>query len=198
MTLPDKPPECAIKEHPDPAGITLQWALPDIGSQRYAYAFGPLCGMGFFAYIFHLLFKATLRNPIRPGDVPQLLAFGCLFTLACMFPIWLVWCLLRPSRPESIRLEADAFHFVPGIARSNPEERPETIPGKPFVMWLGWIGPSVRMLRSEMSGFILDRIGKRQRLWFGSGGRCVEVGMTLSEPDREWLHAVLEQWRKAP
>jgi hypothetical protein len=46
----------------------------------------------------------------------------------------------------------------------------------------------------EIRGFVLDRVGERQRLTFDRGADRVEIGADLREPEREWLFAVLHRW----
>lgn len=51
--------------------------------------------------------------------------------------------------------------------------------------------------REALSPFVLDRTGERQRLTFDHNSKRREIGTTLDEPDREWLWATLERWRRA-
>ena len=39
----------------------------------------------------------------------------------------------------------------------------------------------------------LERIGERQKLFFVYGGRRIEIGDSLSEPEREWLYEIIKE-----
>ena len=54
--------------------------------------------------------------------------------------------------------------------------------------------PAVAVARSEIGGFVLERVGERQRLAFDRGADRLELGAFLREPEREWLFAVLRRW----
>jgi hypothetical protein len=107
-----------------------------------------------------------------------------------------LWSLLRPSRPESVTLGFDSLRYDSGTSTwpmtaqqhewrrhgASPESR-LSVRGKP-----------ITVSRSELTGFTLDRIGERQRLTFDHGAERIEIGACLREPEREWLHAVLQRW----
>jgi hypothetical protein len=46
---------------------------------------------------------------------------------------------------------------------------------------------------SQMNNLRLERAGERQRLTFDYGRERIEIGCTLSEPEREWLYGVLRE-----
>ncbi len=43
---------------------------------------------------------------------------------------------------------------------------------------------------------VLERVGERQRLRFDVGRDRVEMGVWLTEPEREWLAMELEKWQR--
>jgi hypothetical protein len=53
---------------------------------------------------------------------------------------------------------------------------------------------AVDVARSDIPGFVLERVGERQRLCFDRGADRLEIGARLREPEREWLFAVLQRW----
>jgi hypothetical protein len=80
-------------------------------------------------------------------------------------------------------------------------------PGRsPYNPWqqYGWWGwghpaalkptPAAEVARSDIRGFVLERVGERQRLCFDQGADRLEIGAGLREPEREWLFAVLRKW----
>jgi hypothetical protein len=48
---------------------------------------------------------------------------------------------------------------------------------------------------SQLDSLRLERIGERQRLTFDHGRERIEVGKTLSEPEREWLYQIIKDHR---
>jgi hypothetical protein len=120
---------------------------------------------------------------------------GIDYFLAGLFVFWAVggilvarglWDLLRPTRPESVRLGVDTFRHDPERAPLGPSRKSSAF-GRSKPMEVN---------RVELAGFALDRDGERQRLSFDRGGERVEIGPCLREPEREWLHQVLETWRQ--
>lgn len=104
---------------------------------------------------------------------------------------------------ESIELRADSLTYDNG-----PPLMPFPILcffGFPFlfnpVLTSGYTTPmphfwrKKRMFsRDSMGSFTLDRIGVRQRLRFDCGRERIEMGVLLSEPEREWLATELASW----
>jgi hypothetical protein len=109
-----------------------------------------------------------------------------------------VWILLRPDRPESLRLEAEWLRYDPGRSRVRayqaffegrmPKAESPRTPMLPN---------PVEARRAEIRGLALDLVGKWQRLTFQCGAGRVEIGAVLTEPEREWLHSVLQRWLAA-
>lgn len=109
--------------------------------------------------------------------------------------------LVRPSQPSVVTLTEDAFTYETGRVAVNPFD---------YVHWR-WRGRTQldfwRKLRQQpqtyhypranCAPFVLDGTGDLQRLRFDVGAERVVIGETLSEPEREWLHAALEAWRTA-
>jgi hypothetical protein len=190
-TLPDKPAGCIIEESTDPEGITLWWPTPTPGLGRYpmaAFIAFWLCGWA-------VGWVAVAGQIVRGGNGgPQVFLVGWLgaWTVGGGFAIWSLWAMLRPTRPESLRLEAEELRYNPGRRPYNPWQQHG---------WWGWGHPTapnpthaVEVARSAISGFVLERIGERQRLCFDRGADRLEVGAGLREPEREWLFAVLRRW----
>lgn len=113
------------------------------------------------------------------------------------------WLLLHAGRAETVTLGPETFEYEPG---ASPLVDQFMWWGRRRVMWPAAVGvgyfrelfrrrPVVRVARPALAGFVLDRVGERQRLSFEVDSQRVEVGAALREPDREWLHGVLERWR---
>jgi hypothetical protein len=50
--------------------------------------------------------------------------------------------------------------------------------------------------RDDLDAFDLKHLADRQRLSLDIGADRIEIGESLREPEREWLFAVLEGWRR--
>jgi hypothetical protein len=112
------------------------------------------------------------------------------WTVGGGFAIWSLWTMIRPSRPESVRLEIELLWYDPGRSPDIPWTRrrgwvypPATKPSKP-----------VAVARSDIRAFVLERVAERQRLCFDHGADRLEIGADLREPEREWLFAILQRW----
>lgn len=195
LTLPNKPESSAIEEMGVEDGVILSWKTPSGGIGRYgvaAFLAFWLCGWA-FGEIFVL---GALLGGGLGGASLFLIGWLGAWTVGGAFAISALWHLLRSPRPESINLGVDRFRHDPGSGylawsyynAGNPSHA-GTYPSvferrKP-----------VEVDKTDIKEFKLDRVGERQRLTFDQGSKRIEIGPTLSEPEREWLHEVLEAWR---
>lgn len=125
---------------------------------------------------------------------------------------WMLYVVLRPLRPERVSLGSNTFRYDPGDADffislllgtmklQDVLKRPELGMRQMYLMW-GFVrdprrGGPIEIDSSQLKGFALGRVGERQRLTFDHGAQRVEIGEVLEEPEREWLHQVLETWRQ--
>lgn len=190
--LPEKPAGSVIAEAIDSAGVTLSWPTPSPGPARYAAA----AFIAFWLCGWAVGWVSAAGEIARRGndDASRLFLGGWLgaWTVGGGFAVWLLCAMLRPTRPESVRLEADVMRYDPGRAPYVPWRR---------YPWWGWGGsavpaptPAAVVARSDIRGFVLGRVGERQRLCFDRGADRLEIGAPLREPEREWLFAVLRAW----
>jgi hypothetical protein len=188
-----KPKGSVIQERDEWEGITLYWRIPVPGAQRYsgaAFLAFWLCGWAFG----EVMVAAQLA---RGGWHLFLIGWLGAWTIGGGCAIYALWNLLRPSRPESVTLGEDLFVYDPGAApveilhwnqsRRPPDEKPSRPQRRKRLM----------VEKAELGKFVLDRVGERQRLSFDLGADRIEIGESLREPEREWLHAVLEDWRRS-
>jgi len=187
--LPEKPVGCVIEESVDPEGVTLSWPTPSPGPGRYAMS----AFIAFWLCAWAVGWVAAATQIAR-GNGPDLFLVGWLgaWTVGGGYAIWSLWAMLRPARPESVWLEAELLRYDPGRSPYNPWQRHG---------WWGWGDPpapkptpAAEVARSDIRGFVLERVGERQRLCFDRGADRLEIGAGLREPEREWLFAVLQKW----
>jgi hypothetical protein len=186
--IPDKPTGSVIEVAHGPEGVTLSWAGPSPGLSRFPLAAFLLFWLGGWAFGW----VAAAGQVARGGAPPFLIFWLGGWTVGGGFVIWSLWAMFRPVRPESVRLEAEKLRYDPGRAPSVPWQRHG---------WAGWDRPAAPKVtsamtvdRSDIRGFVLDRIGERQRLCFDRGADRLEIGAGLREPEREWLFTILRKW----
>jgi hypothetical protein len=176
--LPEPPDGSAIERIEDADGVWLAWRLPSFGPGRYFWA----AVFGFFTCVW-----AGMMVAAALGGGPVLATAGFIVLLAVVgswvpFGLWLT--LSRP-RPESVLMTAYEFRHDPGW--SPPLYfLGQTVGGQPMFPR----GP-VTVPKSEVA-FARDG----GRLSFEHAGERVLIGALLDGPDREWLFAVLEDWRR--
>lgn len=108
--------------------------------------------------------------------------------------------ILPPGKTESVILSDNVFRHEPGAlpsyvskVRIRSFDVGSTV-GDPFDNVFYRKDP-IEVERDSLPPFVLEYVGVKQRLMFDRGDDRVEIGWVLSERDREWLYAVLEEWR---
>jgi len=184
-----KPKGSVIEERDDWEGTTLYWRLPISGVLRYGTAAIDAGWMCLFAFGWVMVAAQLAKG--------GLIGWLGAWTIGGVWWIWFQWDLIRPSRPESVTLGEDLFVYNPGASPVEP------------VQWNAprqsrdWKPPrprrrkKVAVAKAELGKFVIDRVGERQRLSFDLGADRIEIGESLREPEREWLHAVLDDWRRS-
>ena len=181
--LPEKPTESVIVESLDDEAMTLSWPVPRLPKWFLIPAYGAFI----YAYVLFWIQKgAQFVGVGGPGTV-----FLVLFIFFPIYIGWRHWKVLIRSRPESIRLQTDSMEHIPGLPNLQRQRRSWWQRKAQFV---ATPTEPKTMPRSEIIAFKLDRVGKRQRLFYDRGSDRLEVGACLKEPDREWLFAVLQRW----
>jgi hypothetical protein len=189
----DKPAGSTIEVRENPDGVTLQWPLPYDRRRQYDDAIGVGIWLCFWAVGEIIAPYALVTELLDGGPEWRHLFIGAWlggWTIAGAVVIRIIWGALWPTRPESVKLGVDSFQHVPGWVPPVPKERLRWQP-------LFWWPKPLEVGRAELKGFFLDRVGGRQRLYFDHGADRVDIGDTLSESERVWLHTVLETWRRA-
>jgi hypothetical protein len=196
--FPDVPAGSIIEQRETAAGVTLAWRLPGGDSSRFfsaAFILFWLC-LWTFGGAMAALFLVT---GAWGWAKLFLLAWLGLWAVGEVTAVCSLWALLRPPRPESVTLGAEAFRYDPGyLPTAESADGRGAQPGS-SLRWPGhWPARRsvIEVARDEVKEFVLERVGERQRLCFDHGADRVEIGPCLREPEREWLWAVLESWRQ--
>lgn len=194
----NKPAGSEIGEALGPAGLTLTVRPAPNAALRVLATVQMAVPLGFFA----LLWVVVVVTAVDSG---QPLVVVILLPLTAALAVFgrTFWLLLRAGRAETVTLGPETFEYEPG---ASPLVDQFFWWSRRRVMWPAAVGvgyfrelfrrrPVVRVSRPALAGFVLDRVGERQRLSFEVDSKRVEIGVALREPDREWLHGVLERWR---
>ncbi len=190
-------PPTRITENIDLSGnYRISWPRPDPGPQRYlvaAFFCFWLCGWA-FGWV-------SVGSQVVLGQA----SFGIVCWLAAWtagggVAIWQVWRMVQPSLPEAITLALDYLIYDPGRSWTPPSNYRgwgNTPIRRPWPGETDEIKEPIVVAKSRIKGFVLERVGERQRLRFDWGMLRIEVGANLTEPEREWLHGVVENWLHA-
>lgn len=193
--IPSKPSDSVIREISGFDVCTYRWELPNVGYFRYLVSLFLIFILSGFAFGWIRKFAELNWNE----QIDELHIFRMVFlsgsALVWLFWIFVLYLLLRPPRPEVVRLTATRFQYDPGRL---PFAYPHLIYDSPWVQLadpLRYRRKRVDILKSELETLTLDHFGGRQRLYFHSGPDRVEIGEHLRDPDREWLAATINAWK---
>lgn len=185
----NKPAGCIIEEQADSEGMTLRWPMPAAGFLHYAFA--GLYALFFCVWTFAMVMAARsiFLQPFGVFSCFTIMVLGVLtYAGACI--ACGVWIMLRPDRPESVRLELAWLRHDPGRSKVHALQQLLRYRMLPALQ-------SVAIRRSDIRGLVLERVEERQRLSIDCGSERIEIGATLREPEREWLHAILQRWQSS-
>ena len=128
-----------------------------------------------------------------------LLVWLTLWTFGGFAAITQVRFLLSKPRPNELVLEGSQLTWRPGTIDLSAMNRRA---GQRARNWNAWKRAQQRrevvVSRDEVTNIKLDRAGTRQLLTFDRGADRFEIGGSLREPEREWLHQLLLSWKQSP
>jgi hypothetical protein len=200
MRIGDPPAGSSIQVQSDLDGMKLEWKRPTGGAMRYGIVAFLLVWLGGWT-----VGGLTAIRQVLHGDGGAFLLFWLGgWALGMLFAGGMAFSLLRPQRPESIKLGMQSLTYDTGSARAafmvnsahymhQQAAQGARNPMKPLFMKR----KVYEFARSECPEFVLEGLGDQQRLRFDVGADRVLIGETLKEPEREWLAHVLQAWREA-
>ena len=143
----------------------------------------------------------AMKQLFSGNDMPL---FGRLFMLfwlggwACgeAFVIYALYNTFKPVKPSKLILSSTFLEYETGTKPYNSFDysRYNRYQGR-RKFFQRFRNKVYRLELRNPIDFQLERIGERQRLTFDIGSERVEIGEALSEPEREWLYAVLREHR---
>lgn len=183
-----------IKVDRDMYSMTYSWKNGEKSIGQYgaaAFMLFWLCGWTVGGFV-------AAREVFSGKDMPL---FGRLFMLfwlggwACgeAAVIYVLYNTFKPIKPSKLTLASTYFEYETGTKPYNFNYyKYDRSQGKPnFFQSFRNKNKNYRVELKQPVNLHLERIGERQRLTFDVGAERVEIGDTLTEPEREWLHEVL-------
>jgi uncharacterized protein YhhL (DUF1145 family) len=99
----------------------------------------------------------------------------------------------RQKRPQSIWLSDDTLTYDPGWSPHLAQKR-ELQGNLRSLRALGEKRPAVTVSRRDVHELRIEVVRAHMHLYFKLGEKRFEIGEVLSEPEREWLHTILQKW----
>ncbi len=188
-----KPEGSRIEEVDEFDGRTYRWKASDGGLLRFFLAGFIICWLGGWA-----IGLISAIGELMDEFHGFLLFWLGAWSVGGCFAIFVLYNLLRPQRPESITLKHYSFYYDSGSSFTtslfNPAYGLRRAHSNEALSGLFKRRQQIEIAKSSFSDVVLERTGERQRLYFDHGADRIEIGMTLREPEREWLAGVIEQW----
>jgi len=190
------------REPPEGSAIRVD---RDIYSSVYSWYNGKSSVLRYLIAVFFLVFlgfwfvgEIHAIHSLMKDDMPL---FGRLFTLFWLggwtiggiVIMYLIYNLVKPLKPASLKLSAGSIRYETGTEPFDffmwdYRQRKES-----FNFFKGFRNKVYEVENANMQNLRLERIGERQRLSFDYGAQRVEIGKSLTEPEREWLYEVLKE-----
>lgn len=131
-----------------------------------------------------------------PGWLAVLFLAGWLglWTIGGVSAMLTVYTMLRGPQPNHLILRSTGLTYQPDLptAKSGHWTYPNATPPTTRLPWQR--RKIVNVPRAELGPIRLRRIAGDQELTIDHGAERVEIGSELTEPEREWLAAVLRTW----
>ena len=108
--------------------------------------------------------------------------------------IFILCNIFRPAKPAKLIISPRSIEFHTGTKMYLPNRNSNDYNRNKRKNITDYFRNKVYTVGvNEMSNLSLDFAGDRQRLTFDVGVERVEIGESLTEPEREWLYEVLEK-----
>jgi hypothetical protein len=149
-----------------------------------------------FALFFGLFI--LIRFMYGPEEAPVYIL--CIVFAVCILMVlsngYLAYKTLKGPKPFLLILSPGNILYESGtISESSIREIARNVQGlnEVFEMSKKYTKRSLNIATSNITNLKLEREGEKQQLCLDYEGQRIEIGPTLSEPEREWLYEVLKQ-----
>ncbi len=184
------PPESKIDVSTDRNGFPV--IAPPVSKSslaRFGISLFLLCWLGGWAFGWVAAFREIIRG--RKGPEPFLIFWLVAWTVGGFFAIWSLWRLLRPSVPETLTLARPNLVYDSGV---QP-------PPLYFGYWRARTDYWKKMFEKrkrieftpqEIRTLSLRDTSESNRLTLDHGNDRIDVGVGLTEVEREWLFRLIK------
>jgi len=176
ISLANKPPGWIVRAEDSPDGLLLYWFRPSFASLRQVVHAAPCLAAMSVAAAFDL--QSNMASVLGMAAIALLLLW------------WLVqWLTCRIRVPEAVFLGPDWMAYYPGSEVRDVRVIPLVPLGSASA-----VDPEkiITLAAQRLTGFIQDANG----LFFTSDTLRQEIGACLILAERDWLFALLHQWRQ--
>ncbi len=156
-----------------------------------------LVGWG-FGFVFAL---SEVLSGFEKGGPPDLflIVWLAMWTIGGGFAIFFLYKLISGPREERMILSPEEFQHTPGGISYEKLMNPFHYRNKnTWDFWSELFGtPETHSFKTNgLPEFVLEKTGGGTRLYYDDGADRIEIGRQLREPEVEWLHEVLEDWKE--
>jgi len=188
----NNPPEGSrIELKRDIHSTSYIWKNPGKGlGFRNAFLFFWLCGwtIGGLMALIHI-FGGSFE---KEEDRWFMLAWLTFWAVGEVVVISILYFALRPQKPSVLTLSPGSIHFETGT-RPLGSFNADYETSHPLAFFEKYKNKIYVLETSQINNLKLERAGERQRLTFDYGRERIEIGDSLSEPEREWLFDILRE-----
>jgi hypothetical protein len=195
----DSPPGERVRARAGAQGIALSWPVPSPVLFRLF--------LGTFAAVWLACWLPSWLSMLRVllsggGSFPVLnYVWFAGWSLGGPFAVFMIVFVALPSRPEGVVLGPDTLRYLPGSAEEYAgwfvDGGKKDAPPHPSRADLSDPTRPLLVRKADLQSLVLEWCCGRQRLCLMHEGVRFEIGACLTEPEREWLHAVLQRWQNA-
>lgn len=183
----------AIKLDRDMHCITYSWVNGKKSLLQYPAALFMLFWLGGWAVGEYMAAKELFTGDKMPLFGKLFLGFWlCAWTVGGAAVACGLYSFLRPPKPAKLTLSAGAIEYQTGTSPENVFNRSTyNQTGEKPNLFKFFRNKIYKLDMSEVKNLRLEYAGERQRLTCDKGIERIEIGPTLTEPEREWLYGIL-------
>ena len=108
-----------------------------------------------------------------------------------------LWSSIRAKRPFRLVLSRGRLSYKPGAISMNHFQEIEADGIESVQNMIAWMKKYKKSIfdleHVAIQNLTLEKVGDRQRLTFDHGADRIEIGMTLSDAEKEWLYETIRE-----
>ncbi|OHB52669.1 MAG: hypothetical protein A2Y12_03150 [Planctomycetes bacterium GWF2_42_9] len=184
-----------IKAYRDIHSTTLTWMNGKTGIIQYPVALFMIFWLGGWTFGGFMAAKELFTGEQMPLFARGFLLFwlgGWAFGECAV--IYALCNILKPLKPSKLILSNDNIEFQTGTKALNPfgDWTYQKSNRKKPKFFSTFKNKLYKFKPGEINNLKLDYTGDNQKLTFDIGAERIEIGPTLTEPEREWLYNIIK------